>query len=65
MDGIVKGMVELVFHIEHIKSQNDNKDLIDEYSNLALSCPICNTTKIKNPSPSDLDPLGKTIKIIL
>ena len=38
------------FHIEHIKSQNDNQNLIDEYNNLALSCPICNTTKIKNPS---------------
>lgn len=46
------------FHIEHIKSQNDNKDLIDEYSNLALSCPICNTTKNKKSLPSDLDPLG-------
>lgn len=50
------------FHIEHIKSQNDNKDLIDEYSNLALSCPICNTTKNKKSLPSDLDPLGEDYK---
>jgi len=50
------------FHIEHIKSQNDNKDLIDEYSNLALSCPICNTTKNKKALPSDLDPLGEDYK---
>ena len=50
------------FHIEHIKSQNDNKDLIDEYTNLALSCPICNTTKNKKSLPSDLDPLGEDYK---
>ena len=50
------------FHIEHIKSQNDNEDLIDEYSNLALSCPICNTTKNKKSLPSDLDPLGEDYK---
>ena len=50
------------FHIEHIKSQNGNKDLIDEYSNLALSCPICNTTKNKKSLPSDLDPLGEDYK---
>lgn len=53
------------FHIEHIKSQNDNKDLIDEYSNLALSCPICNTTKNKKSLPSDLDPLGEDYKKII
>ena len=50
------------FHIEHIKSQNDNKDLIDEYTNLALSCPICNTTKNKKSLPSDLDPVGEDYK---
>ena len=50
------------FHIEHIKSQNDNEGLIDEYSNLALSCPICNTTKNKKSLPSDLDPLGEDYK---
>ncbi|MCY7152956.1 HNH endonuclease [Streptococcus mitis] len=50
------------FHIEHIKSQNDNEDLIDEYRNLALSCPICNTTKNKKSLPSDLDPLGEDYK---
>lgn len=50
------------FHIEHIKSQNDNEDLIDEYCNLALSCPICNTTKNKKSLPSDLDPLGEDYK---
>lgn len=50
------------FLIEHIKSQNDNKDLIDEYTNLALSCPICNTTKNKKSLPSDLDPLGEDYK---
>lgn len=50
------------FHIEHIKSQNDNQNLIDEYNNLALSCPICNTTKNKKSLPSDLDPLGEDYK---
>ena len=50
------------FHIEHIKSQIDNKALIDDYNNLALSCPICNTTKNKKPLPSNLDPLGEEYK---
>ena len=50
------------FHIEHIKSQIDNESLIDDYSNLALSCPICNTTKNKKALPSDLDPLGEDYK---
>lgn len=50
------------FHIEHIKSQIDNKSLIDDYNNLALSCPICNTTKNKKPLPSNLDPLGEEYK---
>lgn len=51
-----------IFHIEHIKSQIDNKTLIDDYRNLALSCPICNTTKNKKALPSDLDPLGEDYK---
>lgn len=50
------------FHIEHIMSQSDNEDLKDKYSNLALSCPICNTTKNKRSLPSDLDPLGEDFK---
>lgn len=50
------------FHIEYIKSQIDNESLIDDYSNLALSCPICNTTKNKKALPSDLDPLGEDYK---
>ena len=37
-------------------------ELIDEYRNLALSCPICNTTKNKKSLPSDLDPLGEDYK---
>lgn len=50
------------FHIEHIKSQIGNNALIDDYSNLALSCPICNTTKNDKDLPSDLDPLGEEYK---
>lgn len=50
------------FHIEHIKSQIDNKTLIDDYTNLALSCPICNTSKKNKVLPSDLDPLGEDYK---
>ena len=29
---------------------------------MALSCPICNTTKNKKSLPSDLDPLGEDYK---
>lgn len=50
------------FHIEHIKSQANNKELIDDYSNLALCCPICNTTKNKKSLPSALDPLCEEYK---
>lgn len=60
--GICKRYDAASFHIEHIKSQIDNESLIDDYSNLALSCPICNTTKNKKALPSDLDPLGEDYK---
>lgn len=46
------------FHIEHIISQHQDSALIDDYNNLALSCPICNTSKNKNSLPDNLDPLS-------
>lgn len=46
------------FHIEHVKSRSENPSLEDDYNNLVLSCPICNTSKNKKQLPSELDPIS-------
>ncbi|WP_128836223.1 HNH endonuclease signature motif containing protein [Streptococcus sp. DD11] len=46
------------FHIEHILSQKKFPKEIDNYENLALACPVCNTSKHEKVLPHKLNPLS-------